>query len=375
MSGICYLGPFNPLLSDGVSRSILEFCVFLKSLNCNATILGLLWKNTRIQQRMGEIKKQPDVEIVSWRHNAWDYVFKGVNIHFEMLNCNQPEYERSHRDVLRAMVKQLERIGKRRVITCDQNITGLTACSILDVEGIHYFHSPSCIGSFKAHPLHAAMLKKKTIFSVSRCTKDSLEKKLGISSILVPPFIDLHPASSPRSLKKHPVIGYYSAGPHKGDVIFNKLIAMYPDFRFIVMGSNYFHNSAEVPHNLDILGDVKDPQDFYECIDILLVPSILEEGFPRVILEAAAHGVPAIANAVGGIPEAMGDSGVLIPLGSEHPIDINGLADRYASAIRGLFDDEALYRLLQQKALERANAYRYQQKENTRTVYETYIKG
>ena len=40
-----------------------------------------------------------------------------------------------------------------------------------------------------------------------------------------------------------------------------------------------------------------------------------------MILEAAANGIPAIANQVGGIPEALGDSGVLIPIESSDTVD------------------------------------------------------
>jgi glycosyltransferase involved in cell wall biosynthesis len=40
------------------------------------------------------------------------------------------------------------------------------------------------------------------------------------------------------------------------------------------------------------------------------------EGLPQVLYEAWAAGVPVVATAVGGVPDAAGDAAVLIPPGS-----------------------------------------------------------
>jgi glycosyltransferase involved in cell wall biosynthesis len=61
-------------------------------------------------------------------------------------------------------------------------------------------------------------------------------------------------------------------------------------------------------------GNVSPVANFYDAIDILLVPSI-REPLGLVSLEAAARGVPAIAAAVDGIPEAVldGTTGLCLP--------------------------------------------------------------
>ena len=95
-------------------------------------------------------------------------------------------------------------------------------------------------------------------------------------------------------------------------------------------------------------------RNFYRQIKIILVPSLVEEGFSRMILEAAANGIPAIANNVGGIPEALGNSGVLIPIESLDTVDLDHTAECYVREIRRLMDNKNDYAVLSAKARQRA---------------------
>ncbi|MFD3678191.1 glycosyltransferase [Streptomyces sp. NPDC058613] len=67
----------------------------------------------------------------------------------------------------------------------------------------------------------------------------------------------------------------------------------------------------------------------YAANDLLLVPSQVEDAFPRVIVEAGLHGVPTIGSSRGGIPEAVGDGGMIL-----HPDDVDGWARAIESADR-----------------------------------------
>jgi glycosyltransferase involved in cell wall biosynthesis len=67
------------------------------------------------------------------------------------------------------------------------------------------------------------------------------------------------------------------------------------------------------------------------AFDILAVPSRYE-AFGRVAAEAMLAGVPVVASAVDGLPEVVGDAGVLVPAGR---------ADVLADAVLGLLDDTA----------------------------------
>lgn len=56
---------------------------------------------------------------------------------------------------------------------------------------------------------------------------------------------------------------------------------------------------------IEFLGFVK-PKDFFEKIDVLVVPSIWAEPLPRTILESYATGTPALGSRSGGIPDLIG---------------------------------------------------------------------
>lgn len=98
-----------------------------------------------------------------------------------------------------------------------------------------------------------------------------------------------------------------------------------------------------------LLGRRHDLTDLLDAADLLVHPSRCE-GLPLVVLEAMAKRVPVIATAVGGIPEALGGTGVLLPEPSADPVFKRTLAD----AIASLAGDETRRRALGRLAHERA---------------------
>ncbi len=74
---------------------------------------------------------------------------------------------------------------------------------------------------------------------------------------------------------------------------------------------------------------------------MLIVPSVWQEGFGMVAVEAQAAGKPVIASHIGGLPESVGSGGILI---SDHD---NPIA--WANAITTLRNDSTTYaRLIHQ---------------------------
>ena len=83
-----------------------------------------------------------------------------------------------------------------------------------------------------------------------------------------------------------------------------------------------------------------------DCADFLVVPS-RQEAFGRVIIEAAAAGLPAIGTRVDGIPEAIVDHVTGLLVSPESPLEL-------AKAIKVFVEDEALRRRMGAAAASRA---------------------
>jgi glycosyltransferase involved in cell wall biosynthesis len=87
---------------------------------------------------------------------------------------------------------------------------------------------------------------------------------------------------------------------------------------------------------------------FYAALDCLAVPSLTtprwKEQLGGTLLDGLASGVPVVASASGGLPDAMGDAGVLVPEGD---------AAALAGALRRLREDAGLRARLAERGRER----------------------
>lgn len=93
----------------------------------------------------------------------------------------------------------------------------------------------------------------------------------------------------------------------------------------------YARRAAALP-NVELLEFCDDMREVYRRTRVLLVPSQFLETFGRVILEAHINGIPVVASAVAGVPETVGDGGILVNP-KEH-------VDGYVEALRRLADPQ-----------------------------------
>lgn len=98
----------------------------------------------------------------------------------------------------------------------------------------------------------------------------------------------------------------------KGAGIFLNVARSMPDQDFLVAGnfaSEKMTEEAEALANVRKLGWVTDMREVYAETELLLVPSLVEEGGPRTIVEAFVNGIPVVGTVRGGIPEFIGNAG------------------------------------------------------------------
>jgi glycosyltransferase involved in cell wall biosynthesis len=101
------------------------------------------------------------------------------------------------------------------------------------------------------------------------------------------------------------------------------------------------------PARIRFLGHRDDVPDLLGACDLFVLPSHTE-GLPLSVLEAMSHGLPVVATAVGGVPEALGDTGLLAPAR-----DAGALAERMerlarAPELRRRLGDAARRRALEE---------------------------
>ena len=80
------------------------------------------------------------------------------------------------------------------------------------------------------------------------------------------------------------------------------------------------------------------PRELYRHARILLVPSLWEESWGRVVTEAQCSGIPALASRRGGLPESVGPGGVLV--------DHDAPVEQWSAALSGMWDDHGTYEAL-----------------------------
>lgn len=111
----------------------------------------------------------------------------------------------------------------------------------------------------------------------------------------------------------------------------------WPEARFIWAGESEESHPDGVSSqwmseqtDIEYLGRVEDVRALLNTADILLFPSSYREGVPRVVMEAAATGLPTVGFDVPGVREAVrdGDTGFLVPVK-----DVNALTSRVSELL------------------------------------------
>ncbi len=116
------------------------------------------------------------------------------------------------------------------------------------------------------------------------------------------------------------------------------------------------------------IGSERNVFNFMNAVDVIVLPSIGQEDFPNVVLEAMSLGKPVIASTIAGIPEQITHmhDGILVEPGS---------ANSLAEAIRSVAGDADLRQSLASKAREKFCRYFSAQRSvmNYETLYEKLL--
>jgi glycosyltransferase involved in cell wall biosynthesis len=154
-----------------------------------------------------------------------------------------------------------------------------------------------------------------------------------------------------------PLVGFVGRfeevkGPHLFLDAAMRITVAAPRTHFLMVGDGTLKEGliqrAQGTSHVHIMGFREDIADCLAALDILLITS-LNDGFNLAAVEAMASSKPIVATAVGGLPEVIGDSGILIKSGdtgrmAEETIKlINSPTLRKAIGAKGRRRAEALF--------------------------------
>ena len=160
-----------------------------------------------------------------------------------------------------------------------------------------------------------------------------------------------------------PVVGFFSRfQPEKGAGIYIKIAKRLPQACFLVTVPTFnIYAHQQLPPNL--ICAPQQPRDelarLINAFDVYCFPSMVgEETFGLALLETMACGVPPVVPRLDGLPEVVGDAGLIVPA-QEFDDEIGSFAGTVspnvmADAVNSLLTNEKARLRLGQKARERA---------------------
>ncbi|WP_416484498.1 glycosyltransferase [Streptomyces sp. CL12] len=204
------------------------------------------------------------------------------------------------------------------------------------VAGILHSVSKTGLGVLTGRPHHGLAVSQFVLRRAPRTDGTRL-------SVLYPPFTLPEPGQ--RRRERTNAVLMVNPIPAKGADLLHQLIRRMPEQRFTLVEGwwNTTEEFASYP-NVTYVPRVYDMSPLYRSHRLLLVPSTVEDAFPRVIIEAALHGTPSIGTDRGGIPEALGNTGIVL--------SAKAGAEEWAEALRA-----ADHHTLGKEARQRATAF------------------
>jgi len=173
------------------------------------------------------------------------------------------------------------------------------------VESQSDLRSEPTIKPEQIHALERTVLRSDFLFSNSHSVKASLEREYGLSSEVVPTGVDTKFFTPAWDRPANPHVRVLFVGalrPFKGPQLLVRAASQIPTAEFVIVGDGIMAPDLEARVRAERLTNVKFERGLdvsalreqYRQADIFLFPSHWE-GSPKVILEAAACGLPVIA--------------------------------------------------------------------------------
>jgi glycosyltransferase involved in cell wall biosynthesis len=203
-----------------------------------------------------------------------------------------------------------------------------------------------------ADDLRSAAEHGVNLVAVTQFIRDRVEREAGHPCAVVYPLVAEEDYRLEHRSPRY--VTFINPRPVKGYDVFLALAPLLPDVPFLVLEA--WPLGAELPKvearlaalpNIRFVRQLADPREVYRETLVLLVPSLVAEGGPRVIREAQLNGIPVLGSARGGVPELIGDGGRVI-LDDANP-------EAWARALREVLSDSRLHDEMARAAITNAH--------------------
>jgi len=362
MKTIAYvsLNRFKPSLKDGGSRTMWELLRAMGRRGYRIVVFNALTEDSVPKSAFEHFRQPGDPTYQKLTARSYSIRIQETLLCQHLLPYAQKDLPAHYEEVISTLHGAIREHGADFVLSSEGDYASGLASYLSSIPGAMFFHSQASIREVENNALLRKVLKRTTVYCASSFLQSEASRLLGIESEVWNPYIEFERyrfVTAP----KGSAIGYYSSGFLKGDPVIERIVALNPARRFLIAGRRPSFVQRPAMENTEYLGIMNNMASFYSRISLLLVPSILPEAFSRVIIEAASNGIPTIANAVGGVPEALGEGGLTIEVDIDSPIDADAIARAYSSEIGRLLDDTGLLDRFRERSLERASAYQSSQ--------------
>ena len=190
-------------------------------------------------------------------------------------------------------------------------------------------------------------LRSATYIANSQFTARTYKEKFGVESIVIPPTID---AEEYRTTSNGEYVTFINPYNEKGFERAVEIARECPEIPFLFVESWLLDERRrdEIAKEILPLNNVRlesrtsDMKTVYGSTRILLAPSKWEEAWGRVASEAHCSSIPVVGSNRGGLPEAIGDGGIVL--------DYDAPLEDWTKAIKKLWDNSDAYKRLSNAA-------------------------
>ena len=206
----------------------------------------------------------------------------------------------------------------------------------------------------------------------SEYVRKRYRERLGLDARVLAPLID--PAKVVATERTPRYLTFVTPTAEKGLYFFvgiaRELNERRPDVPILIVeGRGKVRELGNIPEargltNLHVLERASSPHEFLRETRILLLPSLCEETFGRVVVEAGMNDIPVVCANRGAIPEVVGNAGFVLPIPSRFQtegrlIPTSEEMAPWFAAIVSLWDDESLRDRVGVQLRERVRRYDY----------------